>query len=296
MNPSDRTQPDTAPRPETTQAPPAPPRDLRSAEALLTIMGHLRDPNYGCPWDREQTYESIAPYTIEEAYEVADAIRQQDIAGLRDELGDLLLQVVFQSAIAADRGDFTFADVAEAICAKMIRRHPHVFGSEAQRAAGAQHGTWEAQKAEERAAAAARRGQETSGVLDDVPLALPALMRAQKLQKRVARIGFDWDTTEGLLEKVVEEAEELNEAVTEGQSHERVAEEFGDLLFTIVGLARRFDLDAEESLRDANAKFERRFRTMERLADAAGQTLANGASGERLEALWQAAKAEEKSG
>ncbi|MGF1455489.1 MAG: nucleoside triphosphate pyrophosphohydrolase [Alphaproteobacteria bacterium] len=284
--------------PQTGTAPmaegPVPPEDLRTADALLAIMGHLRHPDYGCQWDREQTYASIAHYTVEEAFEVDDAIRQGDIPGLRDELGDLLLQVAFHSTIAQERGDFTFADVAEAICTKMIRRHPHVFGSAEQRAAGVQHGAWETQKAEERAAAAARRGATASGVLDDVPLALPALMRAQKLQKRVARVGFDWEHTDGVLDKIVEEAGELTEAVILGQSKERIAEEFGDLLFTVVCLARHFDLDAEETLRAANAKFERRFRAMEHQARAEGAPLAEGTDGDRLDALWQAAKAGEK--
>ncbi len=284
--------------------PPAPgapgaqiPEDRRRIEALLSVMADLRHPDHGCAWDREQTFNTIAPYTIEEAYEVADAIREQDTVGIKDELGDLLLQVVFHSAIAQDQGAFTFADVVEAICDKMIRRHPHVFGSHAERAGGPVHGTWEAQKAEERAASAARRGQDISGVLDDVPLALPALLRSEKLQKRVARVGFDWDDADGVLAKVVEEAGELAEEVEQGGTQARIAEEYGDLLFVMVSLGRKLGLDAETALRDANAKFERRFRAMERFARERGSEIATGSvPPETLDDLWQLAKREEKAG
>ncbi len=274
----------------------APPDDRRVMEALLTIMAHLRDPDHGCAWDREQTYETIAPYTIEEAYEVADAIREGDAAGLKDELGDLLLQVVFHSAIARDRGDFTFADVVEAICDKMIRRHPHIFGAEAERGKGMVDGAWEAQKAEERAAAAARRGHSRASVLEGVPLALPALMRSLKLQKRAVRIGFDWETMDGILDKITEEAGELAEEVNAGTSQARIAEEYGDLLFVMVNFGRRIGVDPENALTDANHKFERRFRRMEDLAEAEGRSLAEGASLADLTVLWNRVKAEEKGG
>lgn len=242
-------------------------------QQLLKVMERLRDPNGGCPWDLEQTFATIAPYTIEEAYEVADAIERGDPAHLRDELGDLLFQVVFHARMAEERGWFDFNSVASAIRDKLVRRHPHVFSdhrfaNDAERSAN-----WEEQKAQERAAAAARAGGESS-VLGDVPKALPALMRAGKLGKRAARVGFDWPDVAGIRSKLDEELKELDEAST-AKDTDAMADELGDVLFTIVNLGRKLDIDAEEALRAANAKFERRFRHMEALARTRGLTLEN---------------------
>ncbi len=272
------------------------PENRREIAALLQIMADLRHPDHGCEWDRLQTYESISHYTVEEAYEVADAIREQDMDGLRKELGDLLLQVVFHSAIAQDRGDFTFADVVESITDKLVRRHPHVFGTDEERAAGAQHGTWEAQKAEERAEAARRRGRERAGVLDDVPLALPALTRCVKLQNRAARVGFDWPDIHPVIDKIAEEARELADEARGGGTAERITEEYGDLLFVMTNLARHLKIDPESALEAANAKFERRFRGMEDLLEARGRSMDEGFSLEELDSLWDAVKDEEKAG
>lgn len=241
---------------------------------LADVMARLRDPVDGCPWDLEQDFATIAPYTIEEAYEVADAIARDDMAALRDELGDLLLQVVYHSRIAEERGAFSLADVITGITAKMIRRHPHVFGSEAVTPG------WESIKAEERASGG------LAGALDGVALALPALMRAQKLQKRAARTGFDWPDTAQVRDKVAEELAELEAALTP----EEQMEEAGDLLFATVNLVRHMGVDAEEALRAGNAKFERRFRAMETAAGAAFTEL----SLEDKERLWQNAKAAER--
>jgi ATP diphosphatase len=250
-------------------------------DRLLGIMARLRDPVSGCEWDRAQSFASIAPYTIEEAYEVADAIQRADIAALRDELGDLLLQVVFHARMAEEAGHFAFDDVAAAISDKMEARHPHLFGD----AADDGHGRevrWERIKAEERAA------QGASGALDGVALALPALLRAEKLQKRAARVGFDWPDAAGPADKVREEMIELAEAES---PEDRVAEA-GDLLFAAVNLVRAHGIAAEDALRAANAKFERRFRTMEALAAAQGDDFA--ALGlDAQEALWQRVKASE---
>ncbi len=251
---------------------------------LLAIMARLRDPQNGCAWDRAQSFATIAPYTIEEAYEVADAVARGDLAALKDELGDLLLQVVFHARIAEEAGHFAFADVATAISAKMEARHPHIFGDDA----GAEGGTgreirWENLKAQERAALGA------TSALDGVALALPALMRAEKLQKRAARVGFDWPDTAGPAAKLVEEAGELAQAATPQDK----AEEAGDLLFAAVNLVRANGIAAEDALRAANAKFERRFRAMETLADQAGQNFAQ-LSLDAQEVLWQAVKRLEK--
>ncbi|MDZ7280608.1 nucleoside triphosphate pyrophosphohydrolase [Sphingomonas sanguinis] len=240
-------------------------------DRLLTIMKRLRDPQTGCEWDVAQSFESIAPYTIEEAHEVADAIARGDMADLKDELGDLLLQVVFHAQIAEDHGHFAFPDVVAAISDKMERRHPHIFGD---RVEGGHH-LWEQIKAEERQAKAA------SGTLDGVALGLPALMRAEKLQKRAARVGFDWPDVAGSRAKVDEEIQEITEAPPE-----TLAEEFGDLLFSVVNWARHCGVDAEAALRYANGKFERRFRAMEAEAGDAFPTLEL----EAKEALWQAVK------
>lgn len=240
-------------------------------ERLLAIMKRLRDPQTGCEWDVAQSFESIAPYTIEEAHEVAEAIARGDMADLKDELGDLLLQVVFHAQIAEDHGQFAFPDVVAAISNKMERRHPHIFGDQAQ---GGHH-LWEQIKAEERQAKAA------GGTLDGVALGLPALMRADKLQKRAARVGFDWPDAEGSRAKVNEEIREIAEAPPE-----MLAEEFGDLLFSVVNWARHCGVDAEAALRYANGKFERRFRAMEAEAGDGFPALEL----EAKEALWQAVK------
>jgi ATP diphosphatase len=238
-------------------------------------MARLRDPEAGCAWDLEQTFETIAPYTIEEAYEVADAIDRGDMTALKDELGDLQLQVVFHARIAEELGAFDLDDVTSAICNKMIRRHPHVFGD-------ADNPGWETIKAEERA-----RGDDSSA-LAGVALALPALMRSEKLQRRAARTGFDWPDAAGPHGKVLEELDELDRAVDQTERHE----ELGDLLFAVVNLARHLDIDAEAALRDANAKFERRFRTME---DIAGKSFGP-LDLEAKDALWNEAKAALKKG
>jgi ATP diphosphatase len=250
-------------------------------ERLLAIMARLRDPQHGCEWDCAQTFATIAPYTIEEAYEVADAIERKDLAALKDELGDLLLQVVFHSRIAEEAGHFAFADVAAAISAKMEARHPHVFGNAADEGQS-RDVRWEQLKADERSAKGAQ------SALDGVALALPALLRAEKLQKRAARVGFDWPDAQGPTDKVVEELAELASAGTE---LERV-EEAGDLLFATVNLVRAHGLSAEEALRAANLKFERRFTAMETLAAQRDQDFA-ALSLDEQEALWLDVKASE---
>jgi nucleoside triphosphate diphosphatase len=257
-----------------------------SAEAelrrLLDIMAALRDPARGCPWDREQNFDSIAPYTIEEAYEVADAIARRDFAALPDELGDLLFQVVYHARMAEEAGRFSFADVARAIADKMIRRHPHVFGDAAARDAAAQTAAWEAQKAAERAARA------ETGLLAGVPTALPALVRAAKLTARAARVGFDWPDAETILEKLDEEVGELRAELDQGDPA-RLTDEVGDLLIVLANLARKLNLDPEACLRHANQKFTRRFQAMEQEAEIAGNMLAD-MSLEDMEALWQKIK------
>jgi MazG family protein len=257
---------------------------MRNIEKLLEIMARLRDPEHGCPWDREQNFSTIAPYTVEEAYEVADAITRQDLAALRDELGDLLFQVVFHARMAEEAGAFAFEDVAASICDKMVRRHPHVFGTEAERARGAVPGSWERIKAAERETA---RGASAS-VLDGVAVSLPALVRAQKLGKRASNAGFDWPDDDGPRDKIAEELRELEQAAQSGDAA-AVADELGDLLFAVVNLARHLEVDAEQALDAANRKFERRFRRMEQDARAAGEDL-DELDIEALEVRWQAAK------
>ena len=256
---------------------------------LLEIMRRLRDPKDGCPWDLEQDFASIAPYTIEEAYEVAGAIDEKDMAGLKDELGDLLLQVVYHAHMADELDHFSFADVVDGIAEKMVRRHPHVFTEASVGDAKAQTKAWEAQKALERHEKG--RGETGTSALDGVAGAFPALLRAEKLQKRAARVGFDWPKREGVFAKISEETAELKAELAKERPEPQ--EEIGDLLFACVNLARHLGVDAETALRAANAKFERRFRRMETLLIAAGETF-EGASLERLEALWEQAKAEEK--
>lgn len=253
---------------------------------LLAIMAQLRAPQGGCPWDREQSFETIAPYTIEEAYEVADAIAGGDPARLRSELGDLLFQVVFHARLAEERGWFSFEDVAVAIADKLTSRHPHVFADARFADASEQSAAWEAAKAAERHAAGER------GTLADVPLALPALSRAAKLSRRAASVGFDWPDATGVRNKVTEELGELDAAVgTEVPA--RQAEELGDLLFAIVNWARHLKIDPESALRSANAKFETRFARMEALAEAAGEPLA-GLDAAAWDRLWVAAKRDVK--
>jgi ATP diphosphatase len=255
---------------------------------LLRIMAALRDPAGGCPWDREQSFETIAPYTIEEAYEVADAISRRDWPAVADECGDLLLQVVYYAQMGAEDGRFDFAAIARGIAEKMIRRHPHVFGTETRETTAAQTVAWEAQKAEERATRA------ETGVLDGIPLALPALMRAAKLTRRAARVGFDWPDAAAVLEKLDEETAELRaELAAPVQDQARLADEVGDMLFVLANLARKLDLDPEACLRGANAKFERRFGAIEAALAAEGRTPAE-ASLPEMEAHWQAAKAAER--
>ena len=261
---------------------------------LLAIMRRLRDPNGGCPWDLEQNFATIAPYTIEEAYEVASAIEAKDYAGLKDELGDLLLQVVFHAQMASEEKLFAFPDVVRAICEKMIRRHPHVFASGGaktdSKTSGAVTVAWDEIKRRERAAKPA----SPLRVLDDVPRALPALVRAIKLQNRAAEVGFDWPNAVHVTDKIAEETRELAEAHASGQSS-KVAEEFGDLLFAMANLARHFKLDPEDALRAANAKFVRRFKVIEAGLEAKGRRPED-ASLEEMEALWQAAKKAEGKG
>jgi ATP diphosphatase len=257
----------------------------RDIETLLAIMRRLRDRDGGCPWDIEQTFASIAPYTIEEAYEVAGAIEEKNWPALKDELGDLLLQVVFHARMAEERRLFDFGDVVDAIVAKMLRRHPHIFGASGTiRTADEQTVAWEEHKRRERAAA-------PGGLLDDVPHALPALMRAVKLQKRAASVGFDWDSAPKVIEKIAEEAQEIAEAQSAGASSAKLEEELGDLLFAVTNLARHMKIDPETALRSANAKFARRFGVIEKTLAARGRSTAE-ASLEEMEAIWQAAKTE----
>ena len=262
----------------------APEAELRR---LIDIMAALRDPATGCPWDKEQTFDTIAPYTIEEAYEVADAIAQRDFTALPDELGDLLFQVVFHACMAEEDGRFGFAQVAKAISDKMIRRHPHVFGDAAVRDAVAQTNAWEAQKSAERAA------RRETGTLAGVPTALPALTRAFKLTNRAARVGFDWPDAASVLEKLDEEVAELK-AELPGADPVRLTDEVGDMLFVLANLARKLGLDPEACLRHANDKFSRRFNAMERDFETQGESL-KGQTLEAMEAGWQAVKAHERS-
>lgn len=289
-------------------------------QRLLSIMAALRTPRTGCPWDLEQTFETIAPYTIEEAYEVADAIARRDLADLKEELGDLLLQVVYHARIAEEQGAFHFADVAEEVNAKMIRRHPHVFGSEAERAAGAQPDFWARIKAEEKAERAAERARLSpdagrvpaahgSTVLADVPAGLPALTRAVKLQDKAARVGFDWPDIRPVFRKMKEEIGELEEVAfaeasktTNSEANDggsspvlraAIAEELGDMLFVMANIARHLKLDPETALRAANDKFTRRFAYIERRLAEQGRT-AEQSTLEEMDALWDEVRAMDK--
>jgi MazG family protein len=255
-------------------------------DELIKVMERLRHPQQGCPWDREQTFATIAPYTLEEAYEVAEAIARADMAELRDELGDLLFQVVFHAQMAREAGHFDFDDVVRAIVDKMVRRHPHVFADVQVADAAEQTRRWEAQKAEERAA---KGGGAAPSVLDGVAVALPALVRAEKLQKRAARVGFDWPDVAGPLAKVHEEIGEVEAELRQGAPREQVAGEIGDLLFAVVNLARHSGVDAEAALRGASLKFERRFRHVEQALRDDGRDLSQ-ATLEEMDALWETAK------
>jgi MazG family protein len=264
---------------------------MSGMEELLALMRTLRGPK-GCPWDREQSFATIAPYTIEEAYEVADAIAQKDRAALMEELGDLLFQIVFHAQMAEEEGAFGFDDVVRTLIAKMKRRHPHVFGDADVPDAAAQTQAWETHKAAERAAKAAKTG--AASILDGVPLALPALTRAVKLQKRMQRAGFDWPDIGGVLAKLGEELGELQaELEAPHLSHERITDEFGDLLFVCANLGRFLDADPEAALRGANAKVERRFRAIEAKLAARGLTPEQAGLAE-MDRLWDEVKAEEK--
>ncbi|AZO07104.1 MULTISPECIES: nucleoside triphosphate pyrophosphohydrolase [unclassified Mesorhizobium] len=262
---------------------------------LIEIMAALRAPKTGCPWDIEQNFSTIAPYTLEEAYEVADAIARGDFDDLREELGDLLLQVVYHAQMAEEIGEFAFGDVVEAITTKMIRRHPHVFGDETARSAGMAKGMWEKIKAEEKAekrSARIARGLDPEdhgkGYLDSVPVALPALTRALKLQEKAARVGFDWSEAAPILDKIEEEIGELREALATGDAAP-IKDEFGDMLFAVVNLGRHLKLDSEAALSGTNEKFRSRFHYVEQALAASGGSLEK-ATLDEMEALWQQAK------
>lgn len=260
-------------------------KGLTSIEGLKYVMERLRDPKTGCPWDIEQTYETIAPYTIEEAYEVADAIEQRDKSALKEELGDLLLQVIYHTQIASEDGDFTFDDVADAISKKMVRRHPHVFGSSRVGDTNQQTVAWEDLKAKER-----EEKGNVEGVLDGVAKGLPALLRAFKLQKRAARVGFDWPDVDGAYGKLNEELNELSEELAQpALDREKIIDEFGDVMFSAVNVARKLGIDPEAALRSGNAKFERRFSYIETTLAQMGKDF-DAITLEDMEALWQKSK------
>ena len=288
----------------------------REISRLIEIMAALRTPGTGCPWDLEQSFETIAPYTIEEAYEVADAIEREDLADLKDELGDLLLQVVYHSRLAEEQGAFAFGDVVEAVTRKMIRRHPHVFSDGTARDPSAIKATWDQLKAQERAEKAAERARISGGratpaegtaTLADVPTNLPALTRATKLQHKAAKVGFDWPNLLPVFEKLKEEIAEFEEVAlphdprnsasgmrSDGDSSVAIKEEFGDILFVMANIARHLDINPEDALRGANQKFVRRFAHIERVLAQRGKTPAQSTLDE-MDALWDDAKAREKS-
>ena len=262
----------------------------RDIARLLDIMATLRTPDTGCPWDLAQNFATIAPYTIEEAYEVADAIARDDLNDLKEELGDLLLQVVFHARMAQEQGAFDFADVVETLSAKLIRRHPHVFGDEKSRTPQAVEGLWERIKAQERQEKAARENTSNDGVLAGVPVTLPALTRALKLQTKASKVGFDWNDPRAVLSKIREEADEI-EAALDGDGADAAAE-VGDLLFAAVNLARHLHADPEAMLRQTNRKFERRFASIESALAAKGKKPIDSTLAE-MDALWDEAKAQE---
>lgn len=291
-----------APPSEPPSKPPATPAARKTMADLLAVMAALRTPVTGCPWDLDQTFATIAPYTIEEAYEVSDAIERGNRGDLRDELGDLLLQVVYHARMAEEEGTFAFSDVVDAVTRKMIRRHPHVFGNESERGKPLTKGWWEAIKAEERAEKGGSDTDAPASILADVPMALPALTRAEKLQAKAARVGFDWPSLAPVFDKMREELAEL-EAVAlpadprgatppSGQADPRIAEELGDLLFVIANVARHLSVDPENALRSANAKFTRRFAHIEARLAEMGKT-AEESTLEEMDALWDEAKARE---
>jgi ATP diphosphatase len=270
-------------------------------ERLIAIMAALRDPETGCPWDQRQTFETIVPYTIEEAYEVGDAIQRGDLADLKDELGDLLLQVVYHARMAEESGAFAFDDVVDAISGKMVRRHPHVFGTPDERAAGAAPGFWERIKDEEKAqrsverarlGVAAATDEDAGSLLDDVARNLPPLLQAVKLQKKAASVGFDWPSLTPVVAKMREELAEMEAALASGD-RDAVAAEFGDLLFVMANVARHLKVAPEEALAATNAKFRRRFSRIETWLAEQGRSL-EAATLEEMDALWGRAKAEEK--
>ncbi len=258
----------------------------RDITRLIEIMAALRNPDGGCPWDLEQSFATIAPYTIEEAHEVAEAIAGGDMDELRIELGDLLLQVAYHAQLASEIGAFTFGDVVEAITTKMIRRHPHVFGDEAARSAVAAKGFWEKAKAAERQAKGA---SAPTGLLDGIPAGLPALRRAQRLQEKASTIGFDWNDPKAVLAKLREEIDEIEAEIDAAASTDRLQDEVGDLMFAAVNLARHLGVDPDQALRHGNQKFERRFASIEAALAADGRTPAQSNLAE-MEALWQKAK------
>ncbi|RIA56488.1 nucleoside triphosphate pyrophosphohydrolase [Dichotomicrobium thermohalophilum] len=274
---------------------PGDPSDLVAAaetpiQRLRAVMAALRDPEAGCPWDREQSFATIAPYTIEEAYEVAEAIAREDMAELREELGDLLFQVVYHAQLAEERGAFDFDDVAGTVADKMIRRHPHVFGEYRAESAAEVGGLWEEMKRRERA----EKGRAApESVLDEIPLALPGLTRAWKLHRKAARAGFDWSSPQQVFAKIREELDELEAEIVAGEPAERVADELGDVLFTVTRLAGFVDQDPEAIMRAAQRKFTRRFKYMEARLREAGRAMSD-ASMDELEDLWHAAKRAEK--
>ncbi len=261
-------------------------RNARPIDRLLAVMARLRDANGGCPWDLAQNFKTIAPYTIEEAYEVADAIEREDMAGLKDELGDLLLQVVFHARMGEEIGAFDFDAVADTIVDKMIRRHPHVFGSVSASTQAAVNDNWESIKAAERAAK--RQADQPGSVLDGVAATLPALARAEKLQRRASRVGFDWGAPEPILDKIAEEIGELGAELPTADKA-KITDELGDVLFAVVNLARHLEIDPEMALRGTNAKFERRFKYIERMLLAKGRSPEESTL-EEMDALWNEAK------
>ena len=266
----------------------------RDIARLLDIMAALRTPNTGCPWDLQQNFSTIAPYTLEEAYEVADAIARGDLADLREELGDLLLQVVFHARMAQEQGAFDFGDVVATITEKLIRRHPHVFGDARFDSAAAVAGLWERIKAQEKSEKAARNGAPGEAkALAGVPVALPALTRALKLQAKAGKVGFDWNDAHAVLRKIREEADEIEAEFDRAERDSgAVAAEIGDLLFAAVNLARHLEADPEAVLRQTNRKFERRFTAIERALAARGKSPAEATLAE-MDALWEEAKAKE---